>query len=706
MEGMLSLTTLRLTWPGSHFKMYADELKQKVIQLKGIGKGTSDSLANIGITTVADLLKYMPRAYENRKDKVPLSDYRISTVNTLVEVIGQDYMGFGKKRTLKVYIKDDTATAVLVCFGRNFLSQKLLTGKKFFLYGKFEYRFQELQSSSFDVEEFSEDPSGFNRIIPVYPLRGKLTQGIFRRSISEAISELARFTNDQLPEYLIKKYSFITRNEAVRNIHFPESMEMLIKAEELLRYEELFYLQLTVGRRSREPRIPRDFRGSDHKLQKKLIDTLDFTLTPDQLTVLKEIKEDMGAPSPMARLLQGDVGSGKTLVAFLAALDIIESGGQVAFMAPTELLARQHAENAARYLEPLGIRLAFLRGSIKDKQRRPLLNALGNGDIDLIVGTHALFTKNVEFKNLQFVIVDEQHKFGVYQRTALLGKGNTPDLLLMTATPIPRTLTLTLFGDMDVSVIKTMPPGRKPVVTHLSVIGKEDKVYAAVKSEIEKGHQAYFVYPRIEADDTPSGLKDAEGMYKHLREKVFPYYHLGLIHSQLPEEEKIKTMELFSSGKLNILVSTSVVEVGVDIPNATCMVIEHAEQFGLAGLHQLRGRVGRGTEQSYTFLVYAKDLTEIGKQRLRIMMDYNDGFSISEEDLKLRGPGELAGKKQSGFLNLTYADLVRDFEILDRARTDALKILDSDPGFLKTENCVIREVFEKCEPFKGAMDNV
>ncbi|MCF6334816.1 MAG: ATP-dependent DNA helicase RecG [Spirochaetales bacterium] len=685
--------------------MYADELKQKVIQLKGIGKGSSEALAKIGIRNVSDLLRHIPRTYENRKDRVLLSDYREGYVNTIVEITGQDYMGFGRKRTLKVFIKDKSGTAVLICFGRNFLSQKLITGKKFFLYGNFEYRFQELQASSFEVEEFSDNPAVFNRIIPIYPLRDKLTQGVIRRAVSEAISELAQYTHNQLPKNLVQKYNFINRNEAVKNIHFPESLEKLKKAEDLLRYEELFYLQLTVGRRSREPRrYSRSFTDSDSKLQKQLINNLEFTLTPDQFTVLEEINQDMESYSPMARLLQGDVGSGKTLVAFLAALKIIESQGQVAFMVPTELLARQHAENAARLLEPLGVRLAFLRGNIKDKHRLPLLDALKKGEIDLVVGTHALFTKNVEFKNLQFVIVDEQHKFGVHQRAALLEKGDTPDLLLMTATPIPRTLTLTLFGDMDVSVIKTMPIGRKPVITHLSVIGKEDKVYSAVKTEIDKGHQAYFVYPRIETNNSPADLKDAEGMYKYLREEVFPYYHLGLIHSQLPEEEKIKTMELFSSGKIDILVSTSVVEVGVDIPNASCMVVEHAEQFGLAGLHQLRGRVGRGKNQSYAFLVYAKELTETGKQRLKIMMDYNDGFSIAEEDLKLRGPGELAGRRQSGFLNLTYADLVRDFEILERARDDAGKILDNDPGFLLSENSVIREVFDRCSPFKGAID--
>ena len=686
--------------------MYADELKQKVTLLKGIGKETAKSLAAIGVNNVSDLLKYIPRAYENRKDIVTLSNYRKSPVNTIVEITDHDYLGFGAKKTLKVHIKDETASGVLVCFGRNFLNQKLIIGKKFFLYGTFEYKYNDLQTSSFEVEEYSTHPVNFNKIIPIYPLSAKLNQGILRRALSEAINELARYTKNQIPEYLIQQYNFINRNRAVQNIHFPESLELLSEAENLLRYEELLFLQLTVGRKTKQTRkSTRTVPKHQYHLQKQLIENLPFTLTLDQKKVLDEIKIDMESQSPLARLLQGDVGSGKTLVAFISALGIIESGGQVAFMAPTELLAKQHAENAAKLLSPLGIRLAFLSGNVKNKQRKPLLSTLAKGEIDLIIGTHALFTGNVEFKNLQYVIVDEQHKFGVLQRMALLNKGDTPDLLLMTATPIPRTLTLTLFGDMDVSIIKTMPEGRKPVITHLSVIDNENKVYNAVRKEIERGHQAYFVYPRILESELSENLKNAESMYEYLREEIFPEFRLGLIHSKLPEDDKSETMKKFVSGETNILVSTSVVEVGVDIQNATCMVIEHAEHFGLSGLHQLRGRVGRGKDQSYAFLVYAKDLSEAGKIRLKTMMKYNDGFSISEEDLKLRGPGELAGNRQSGFLNLTYADLVRDFKILEQARADAFKILENDPGFLKPEHSVIREVFDRCEPFKGAVEN-
>ncbi|MCK5153573.1 MAG: DEAD/DEAH box helicase, partial [Spirochaetales bacterium] len=432
--------------------MYADELKQKVTLLKGIGKETAKSFAKIDINNVSDLLKYIPRAYENRKDTVTLSNYRMGPVNTIVEITDHDYIGFGIKKTLKVHLKDETGSAVLICFGRNFLSRKLVIGKKFFLYGNFEYKFNNLQTSAFDIEEISNKPVNFNKIIPVYPLSAKLNQGIIRRAVSEAIDELARYTKNQIPEYLIQKYDFVVRNRAIQNIHFPESLQLLESAEKVLRYEELFYLQLTVGRKSKETRkFHRNDFSHPKKLEELIKKQLPFSLTIDQEKVLKEIEKDMESDIPMTRLLQGDVGSGKTLVAFISALKIIEFRGQVAFMAPTELLAKQHAENAARLMEKLGVRLAFLSGNVKNSQRKPLLSALAKGEIDLIIGTHALFTGNVEFKNLQYVIVDEQHKFGVLQRMALLNKGDSPDLLLMTATPIPRTLTLTLFGDMDVS---------------------------------------------------------------------------------------------------------------------------------------------------------------------------------------------------------------------------------------------------------------
>ncbi len=683
--------------------MFADELKFPAIDIKGIGSSYAKSLAKAGILTVADIIRYIPRSYENRKDSVPLSSVpNRREVNTVVEVIAHDFVGYGKKKTLKIFVRDATATGVLVCFGRNFLKDKMPVGKRFYLYGHFDFRYGELQSTQFDTEAYSDTPRNFGLILPVYPLSGNLKQNVLRKAVKAVLNTYLPSIDDQLPADLMRKYNFPSRKDAVNAVHFPGSIEEREKALRLLKYEELFFLQLSAVRRAfkykKEKREVRDIPGG---LMEKAVLALPFTLTPDQILVLKEIKNDMESGSPMYRLLQGDVGSGKTLVAFLAALFITEAGGQSAFMAPTELLARQHAENAARLLEPLGVRLAFLSGNIKSKQRGPLLKALEKGEIDLIIGTHALFTSDVAFKKLEFVIVDEQHKFGVLQRISLFNKGEKPDVLLMTATPIPRTITMTIFADLDVSVIKTVPAGRKPVITHLSRMGNEEKVYRAVGNELKKGHQAYFVYPRISSGSTAQeSLKDAERMFRYLKNEIFPEYRTALIHSKIPDTEKIEIMDSFSRGEIKILAATSVVEVGVDVRNATCMVIEHAERFGLSALHQLRGRVGRGTEQAYAFLIYSENLSDSGKERLKVMMQYSDGFSISEEDLKIRGPGQLAGTRQSGFLKLNFADIIRDTDILHLARKDALSVLKTDPGFLSADNGVLREVLERCPPFE------
>jgi ATP-dependent DNA helicase RecG len=561
----------------------------------------------------------------------------------------------------------------------------------------------------------------FDCIQPVYPLSAGLTQGLLRKIIKAALSQYAPPLEDELPEAIIRRDGLLPKVEAIRAIHFPASMDELTLAQKTLIYEELFYLEVLVGKQAMERRRPADVSGEHTRasgapdtsgtLQRGLLERLPFKLTPGQEQAAAEINRDMGGSYPMARLLQGDVGSGKTLVSFLAALRAIEAGGQAALMAPTELLARQHAENAAALLEPLGVRIAFLTGNIKAAGRTPLLKNLAAGDIDFVVGTHALFSRDVTYRNLRLVVVDEQHRFGVTQRQAIMAKGHsslvspgTPDLLMMSATPIPRTLALTVFGDLDVSVIRDLPPGRKPIKTHLARESNEGNVYEFVGRELAAGRQAYFVYPLIEAADNRA-IKDAESMAERLAAQVFPQYRTALIHSRLDEEEKRKTMETFRRGEVQILVATSVVEVGVDVPNATCMVIEHAERFGLSALHQLRGRVGRGGEQSYCFLVYSDEgpdgsgLTEDGKARLKVMLENLDGFVISEEDLKIRGPGQFAGVEQSGYLALGIADLVRDADELAQARSDAFAMLEADPELLSPEYRRVAEVLERAPPF-------
>ncbi|HET7838950.1 MAG TPA: ATP-dependent DNA helicase RecG, partial [Rectinemataceae bacterium] len=627
---------------------------------------------------------------------------RVHTVATVVE---HEWFGFGRMRTLKIRVEDGSGRAVLVCFNRPFLENSLPVGARVLVTGKFGFRYGEIQSSAFEAERLDGEGGAKEGILPVYALTDGLAQGLVRRLAKRAIVEYGSKVEDELPPPLMVRRGLLPKAEALAKVHFPPSLAELERARSSLIFEELFYFQLAVARRAmrrREAAVPRAaVRGL---LKARLVERLPFALTADQLKASDEIAADMGSPRPMARLLQGDVGSGKTLVAFLACLDAIEAGGQAALMAPTELLARQHASTAARFLEPLGIRLAFLSGNVEDAARPPLLAALKAGEVDLGLGTQALFSEEVEYRNLRLAVVDEQHRFGVLQRLALGRKGPLPDLLMMTATPIPRTLALTVFGDLEVSAIRTMPPGRKSVITHLAKAGNEKRVYEFVRGLLAQGRQAYFVYPLIGGSERPSSkeLKNAEAMAEHLRTAVFPEYSLGLIHSRLKEEEKRSTMEAFARGQTRILVATSVVEVGVDVPNATAMVIEHAERFGLAALHQLRGRVGRGKEQSWCFLVYSDGLTEDAKERLKALLATTDGFALAEEDLRIRGPGELAGTAQSGYLRLTIADPVRDAKLLEEARAEAFALVEADPGLLSANNAVIREVLSRANPFGEA----
>jgi len=683
--------------------MFLRSLSVPVTEISGIGASASQKLARLGIRTAADLLLHYPRDWEDREKIVPLKNYRTGKVCTVVTVFAREWIGYGRMKTLKIYIEDENTQAALVCFNRPWLDKQLITGQKYMISGRFYYKYGELQSSAFEAEPESSGAS-FGKILPVYPLTAGILQNNMRRFISSAIKKYVNDLENELPNEIMEKETHFSKTQAVKEIHFPTSADMLERAKKTLVYEELFYMEVMVLRRAieRKSKIKLELANNESKnenisqLQQRLIERLSFSLTEGQKQAVTEINKDMLSNIPMARLLQGDVGCGKTLVSFLATLRAVEEKGQAAIMAPTELLARQHAENAARLLEPLGVSIAFLTGNIKAQGRKELLKNLADGTIDIIAGTHALFSKDVEYKNLKLVVIDEQHRFGVTQRALIMAKGQSAGLLMMSATPIPRTLALTVFGDMDVTVIKDMPVGRKPVITHLAKESNEQKVYDFVRKELEKGRQAYFVYPLIEGGDE---IKDAVSMAQRLGKEIFPKHKTALIHSKLPEDEKKQIMDDFRKGKIKILAATSVVEVGVDVPNAACMVIEHAERFGLSALHQLRGRVGRGEEQSYCFLVYSDDLTEEGKTRLKVMLENSDGFIIAEEDLKLRGPGQIAGTEQSGYLVLGIADPIRDMETLERARNDVFSILENDPDLLLENNRVIARVLEQASPF-------
>jgi len=682
--------------------MFLGELNYPVVNLDGIGPAARRNLSTLGVVSVAQLLRHYPVRYEDRKNPVPLV---LSSADrpavTLATVLRHDFVHWKRGMALKVIVSDETDQAAMLCYGRNFLGKKLIPGKRIHLSGPFGRKKGELQSGTFVFEEYVEgiEPKEFGRIFPVYSLSGTLTQSVLRQTIRTALDTYARGLRDELPADLRREEEFPGKEQCLRDIHFPDEIIDAERARKALIFEELYHLQLTVARRFQLSDTEKNQAGSwDDTLIGKMKEKLPFPLTPDQINSLENIRQDIVSPKPMSRLLQGEVGSGKTLVAFMASLGVIGAGSQVAFMAPTELLARQHADNAAHLLEPLGLRVAFFRGEVTGSTRNALTEALSAGEVDLAVGTHALFSADVVFHDLRLAIIDEQHRFGVQQRRSLTDKAAFVNLLALSATPIPRTLALTAFGDMDLSTIRTMPKGRLRVKTHLARMSNESKVYEFVRRELQAGNRAYFVYPLIEESEKNS-LKDAENMFCLLSEKVFGEFKVALIHSRIEEDEKRRIMKEFREGDIQILVSTSVVEVGVDVPEATSMVIEHAERFGLSALHQLRGRVGRGSRQSYCFLVYAEPLSDDARRRLLIMKETHDGFILAEEDMKMRGPGDMAGVKQSGFLKLTIADPVRDLKVLLKARKHAQKTAEDDPGLLNPQFSDLRDLFSRCPPF-------
>ena len=714
--------------------MLIGEIQAPVSNLYGAGKTTVEQLNRLGISTVGDLLRLWPRAWEDRSRYNTLSEWNaFHKLNVPVTIMDQQWFGYGRMKTLKLIVCDSEGTrGELACFNRPFLEKSFPEGTKALVYGSFSVKYGSIQSSSFDIEQYD---TAERRVLAVYPLTQGLTQTKLRKLIEQALNSYARGIDSELPTDVLNKYGYPDKRTVLFAMHRPASMQEAENARTALIFEEFFLYEAAVGMRALERRgvlprtpgakgqgsvLPAQTADGDSQaaedgqatavqagasegavqsveplqytyspLQKELLSRLPFTLTADQQAVTAEINADLDGTAPAARLIQGDVGSGKTLVAFLACLKVIEGGGQAALMAPTELLARQHADNAAKLLEPLGVRLAFLTGNLKAAGRSQLLQQLASGNIDLIIGTHALFSAQTLYKNLRMVVIDEQHRFGVLQRSAIIQKGidsgkKAPHFLMMSATPIPRTLALSMFGDLDISVIKTMPPGRKPVITYVAPESKAEKVYYFIGQDILAGKQAYFVYPIIEDSDTLS-LKSAEDMFAELT-RDFPNHRLALLHSKVPEDEARAIMQEFRSGAIHILVATSVIEVGVDVPNATCMVIEHADRFGLSALHQLRGRIGRGSDQAYCFLLYGKNITETGMARLKVMASTTDGFVIAEEDLKLRGPGDIGGIEQSGYCGFELADPIRDFALLEKARIAAFEMLAAQRGLTQRES--------------------
>jgi len=685
-------------------------LDTEIQYVKGVGPRLAEVLGKLGIRTARDLLVHFPRRYEDRTHFARIASLEHGETATILgTVIGADNVQTrGRLVLTKVVVDDGSGSVVLTWFNQKFRKEQFLKlkGREIVAYGTVQAGRWGVEITSPEWELHSEDtdPLSSGRVVPVYPL----TEGIFqinlRKIISGALDLYVPLVEETLPEDLRNRLDLLDAAEAIRNIHFPESEAALDAARKRLVFEELFLLQLALAMRKRGIEAPG--RGISFEipadLDEELRRLLPFELTGAQKRVIREIASNMARPICMNRLLQGDVGSGKTAVALAAMLIAARNGYQAALMAPTEILAEQHYLGITKLLgddDLMGVRVDLLTGSLRSKHRREVNERIASGQTQIVIGTHALIQEGVEFRKLGLAIVDEQHRFGVMQRAALMEKGLTPDVLVMTATPIPRTLTLTVYGDLDVSIIDELPPGRKPIKTHWKQIGERRKVYAALRTLIDQGRQAYVVCPLIEESEKLQ-VQAASELAQFLATEVFPDLKVGLLHGQMKGEERDEVMSAFRRGEVHILVSTTVIEVGVDVRNATVMVIEDADRFGLAQLHQLRGRVGRGDEQSYCVMI-CEGNSQDSIKRMTTMSATNDGFVIAEEDLRLRGPGEFYGTKQSGMPGLTITDIFRDIAILEIARKEAFATIDRDPNLSSPAFARLRhDLLKKFEAFE------
>lgn len=658
-------------------------LDDKVTVLKGVGQALEEKLNTLNIFTVNDLLSTFPSRYEHHQ-VLPLSDLIHEQKATIQGTIVADSLVsfFGKKKSRLTFpLQVDQVIVKVIMFNRHFLKSQLLAGKTVTVTGKWDqYRQQLIAEHHFIGEKGEDEP-----IEPVYLLRQVIPSHRFKKLISQALNDYESHIPEFLPDTYLEKYKLISRQYALRHIHFPASFKHLKQAKRRLVYDELLLFQLklqAIKKYNRQATVGQKKLGDKDKVT-TFINELPFQLTKAQLKALDHIMTDLTSPYRMHRLLQGDVGSGKTIVAAIGIYLTQTAGAQSALMVPTEILAEQHYQGLSQ-LFGNRLSIALLTGSVKGKKRREILHELKEGTIDIIVGTHALIQDEVNFHQLGFVVIDEQHRFGVNQRKTLREKGMDPDVLFMTATPIPRTLAITSFGDMDVSMIDEMPIGRKPVETFWVKENMLERILNFIRKEVTTGHQAYIVTPLIEESDQMD-IQNAVDLYQKLEAHYQGAVSLGLLHGRLMNDEKESIMKHFTAHEIDVLVSTTVIEVGVNVPNATVMVIYDAERFGLSQLHQLRGRVGRSDKQSYCILI-ADPKGDVGKERMRIMTETTNGFELAEYDLKLRGPGDFFGRKQSGLPEFKLADLVEDYRALETARQDATEIiygdlLESDPRY-------------------------
>ncbi len=688
------------------YRMEARHLTDEVQYLKGVGPGVAQILAKLNIFTVGDLLRHIPRRHEDRTAFRRIADLRPGELATVRgQVMDAQNVPTSRKNFFltKVLLSDGSAMAQLVFFQQPYLQKqfKALANEKrsIVVYGQAKrsgYGPVEIERAEWEEEDPDADPLSTNRIVPIYPLTEGLGQKRLRRILDSVLQSYMDCVDETLPSAVVREHKLKNPVFALRNIHFPNSWDALELARRRLVFEEFFLLQVGLARRraavaheGRGQAFSIEPRALSHELQQ----VVPFKLTGAQERAVEEIRRDVTSGRAMNRLVQGDVGSGKTVVGLAAILMAVRSGYQAALMAPTEILAQQHALVMRRLLEPVGISVELAIGSNTGRNRRDVYERIAGGQSQVAVGTHALIQEGVEFRRLGLAIIDEQHRFGVLQRQALHLKGERPHVLVMTATPIPRTLTMTLYGDLDTSIIDELPPGRKPIKTHWKSRGSADAVYAKAAALLADGRQLYVVCPLVEESEKLQ-VRAATQLAEQVATEIYPDYRVGLLHGQMKPDEKDDVMRRFKAHELDVLVATTVIEVGIDVPNASVILIEDADRFGLAQLHQLRGRVGRGEHASFCILI-ADPKTEDGRARMQVMVETNDGFRIAEEDLKLRGPGEFFGTKQSGIPELYVGDILRDHAIMEETRQAAFALVEKDPNLVSPEHVELRKALER-----------